>query len=64
MGHPGSTKTGGKIQAHTVTATNPVQLTTLLSVNSIINYPDKKEFNDYINNGNEQIKHFKAGRIK
>ena len=39
-----------------------------MSVNSIINYPDKTEFFDYDNNVIEQcrdeIKHFKAGRIK
>ena len=61
-------KTGGQSQAHTVTATTPVQLTTLVSVNSIINYPDKTEFFDYVNNVIEQcreeIKHFKVGRIK
>ena len=45
-GHLGSTKTGGQIQAqaHTVTATTPVQLTTLLSMNSVINYPHKIQF--------------------
>ena len=63
-GHLGSTKTGGQIQAHTVTATTPVQLTTLLSVNSVINYPHKIQFIDYVNNGIEQIEYFKAGRIK
>ena len=39
-----------------------------MSVNSIINYPDKTEFFDYINNVIEicrdEIKYFKAGRIK
>ena len=62
-GHPGSTKTG-EIQAHAVTATTPVQLRILLSLNSIINYSDNIEFIDSVNNGIEQIKHFKAGRIK
>ena len=64
--HLGSTKTGGQIQAqaHTVTATTPVQPTTLLSVNSVINYPHKIQFIDCVNNGIEQIKYFKAGRIK
>ena len=43
-------KTGGQVQAHTVTAITPVQLTTLVSVNSIINYPDNTEFFHYVNN--------------
>ena len=65
-GHGSTKKTGAQVQAqaHTLTATTPVQLTTLVSVNSIIKFQDKTEFFDNVNNVTEQcryeIKHFKA----
>ena len=51
-----------------MTATTPVQLTTLVSVNSIINFPEKTDFlyniNKVIQRCRYEIMHFKAGRFE